>query len=256
MLKTVGWVYKPDEFHTMSKFTEYDSELGRCCPPWNESVKNPQNANERWAMNGLTGEALFAELEKPIYGINNDKKFGELLPVIAKLEPEFLIVSNWRVYPDIAPDYPDGTLFNLRQEIAPGKFKVFANATFDPFWWSVFAPLQYKEVSEASSTKIANPEYPAYLQKFNDWKNIVLQYLTPQGLYMFPGLPLIEGYQWKMDGVNIDQDANHPLATETAMTKFIRKDAPSSLWNTRVNSLVGTCIMKPYPLNVKYICGI
>lgn len=252
MLKKVGWTYQPDEFHHMSKFTDYDSELGRCCPPWNETVKNPQVASQRWAMNGLTGADLFAELEKPNF---EGKKFGELLPVVTRSEPKTLQVSSWRKYPDVVPDYPEGTLFNLRVQLTPKSYKQYANATFDPFWWGVFQP-EYKEVNEPNYTTIDNPAYPAYLQKFADWKAILLRYLTPQGLYTFPGLPMIEGYKWFEDGEEIPMSADHPLATETAMTKYFLKDAPEGIWNQRAASLVSTCILKPYPLNVRYICGI
>ena len=251
MLKKVGWTYQPDQHHLMSKFTEYDSDLGRCCPPWNEMVKNPPSG-QRWAMNGLTGEALFAELEKPNF---EGKPFGELLPVVTKHEPSTLQVSSWRKYPDVVPDCPAGTLFNLRIEIAPHKYKVFANATFDPFWWGVFEP-EYKQVDEPDYKIVENPAYPAYIQKFTDWKTVLLRYLTPQGLYMFPGLPMIDGYKWFEDGEEIPQSVDHPLATETAMTKYFLKDAPSGTWNKRAESLVSTCISKPYQLNVMYICGL
>ena len=254
MLKKVGWTYKPDEFHTSSKFTDYDSEFGRCCPPWNETVKTPQIASQRWAMNGLTGEALFDELEKPIYGPSG-QKFGELLPVVAKPEPATLQVSNWKKYPDVVPDYPEGTIFNLRIHIAPRNYKHYSDAIYDPFWWGVFQP-EWKKDGDPDYTTVENPEYPGYLQKFTDWKNIVLQYLKPQGFYTFPGLPMIEGYKWFEDGLEIPQSADHPLATETAMTKYFLKDAPSGTWNKRAESLVSTCISKPYPLNVMYICGL
>lgn len=254
MLKKVGWVYKPDEFHTMSKFEDFDTEYGQSGPPWNKPISNPI-ANERWSRNGLTGIELFNELELPIYGPDGNKKFGELLPVITKSEPATLQVSNWKKYPDFIPDYPIGTIFNLRTEIAPKKYKVFANAIYDAFWWSVFQP-EWKVDGSSNYTTIDNPAYPEYQQKLVDWKNIVLQYLIPQGLYRYPGLPMIDGYQWYEDGIKIDQDPDHMLATATDMYKFIRKDAPESTWMTKVNGLVGTCIMKPYPLNVRYICGI
>lgn len=253
MLKNVGWTYQPDEFHMMRKFEDFDTEYGQSGYPWNKPIRTP-NANERWSRNGLTGESLFAELERPIYG-NGNQKFGELLPVVTKVEPETLQVSSWRKYPDVIPDYPDGTLFNLRIEIAPHKHKVFPSAPYDSFWWSVFQP-EYKEVDEPNYTTVDNPDYPEYLEMFNTWKEVVLQYLIPQGLYQYPGLPLIDGYQWYEDGVRIPRDQNHFLATETAMYKMIRKNMPPSAWNVRVNGLVGTCIMQPYPLNVRYICGI
>lgn len=239
---TIKWYYTSGA-HSYNKSGTLDMQYGRI----DRGVVSPYKlALERDGLY-LTGTEALAELHKPIWGDNADKTFDDILPIIDRIVPEFIQVSNWRTFPDAVPVIGDGEVFNLRVEIAPNKHKVFANASFDPYWWGVMAPVQWKPVDEPSYVSAPNPEYPAYQEKFTQYEQILSQTFTQMGTYIFPSLKLIEGVTWliKYEGetewTTIEVDPNHPLASATG--GYIYKLLPVREyelrpWKNYVNSTI------------------
>lgn len=239
---TIKWYYTSGN-HSYNKSGTLDMQYGRLdrgvVPPYKLAL-------ERGGIY-LTGTEALAELQQPIWGENSDETFNEILPVVDKTVPEIIQVSNWRNFPDEYPEINDGDLFNLRVLIAPNKYKVFANATFDPYWWGVMSPIQWKPIDEPSYISTPNPEYPAYREKFILYEQILSQTFTQMGTYIFPSLKLIDGVTWliKYEGetewTTIDVDPNHPLASATGgyIYKLLPvRDFELRPWKNFVNSTI------------------
>lgn len=239
---TIKW-YHTVGAHSYNKSGTLDLQYGRL----DRGVTSPYKLAIEKDGEYLIGQDALDELHRPIWGDNADQTFNDILPVVDKIVPEVIQVSNWRTFPDVIPGSEDGEVFNLRIQLERNKYKVFANATFDPYWWGVVAPVQWKPVDEPSYISAPNPAYPEYQEKFILYEQILSQTFTQMGTYIFPSFKVIDGVTWliKYEGetewTNVPVDPNHPLASTTGgyIYKLLPvRDYELRPWKNIVNSTI------------------
>lgn len=245
----ISWASPPGPVST-SRTEYFDDQLGLCTAPWNKPIREPF---ELALGNGKMNQDAYDELMQSPEG---GETFADTLPYVQKAPPKTLSYSNYKQYPAVLPDPQEDVLYNVRQFISAGRYRTFIPCPYDPFWWNVMGVTEWKKVTESASYSVPNPEYDIYLQKRAQFKAIVAATFIPYGNYQFPGLPLIEGYKWYYDDVEILQDSEHPLANSDGGWKFIMKSLPSTMWDNKFEQAVSAGIFLPAPYNLKAILSI
>lgn len=253
---TISWNYTVGA-HNYNKSATLDMQYGRL----DRGVVSPYKLALEKDGQYLTGAEALAELQKPIWGENANKPFSEILPVVDKVVPEFIQVSNWRVFPDEVPVFEEGVVYNLRVEIEPNKYKVFSNGEYSAYWWGILAPIEWKPVDEPSSRQEPNPAYPLYLEKVQSYEQALATTFTQMGTYIFPSFKVIDGCTWKIkyDGdaewTYLPVDPNHYLASTTG--GYIYKLLPVREFELRPWSvIVNSTILSSGDTRLKLLLGI
>ena len=255
-IATIKWYYT-DGAHTYNKSGTLDMQYGRT----DRGVVPPYKLALEVDGEYLTGEAALAELQKPIWGTQQNLPFIETIPTYERSVPEYIYVSNWKTFPDAAPLNSEGLLYNLRVELAPGKYKNFQNASYDPYWWGIIAPVEWKLTTEPSAIQVQNPDYVQYQEDVMRYEQVLSETFTQMGTYIFPSLKLIDGVVWliKYEGettwTNIPVDPLHPLASTTG--GYIYKLLPTREYELKPWSVyVSSTLLVGGDLKLKRLLGI
>ncbi len=143
----------------------------------------------------FTQAEAYNELMIPKWGINGDKVFSDTLPLIPKLIPEFITVSNFVSF-DVEVPTDDTVLYILRKLVDSVKNTyMYTNAM--PLVYalagSYYGFTEWKKESDPYTKVIKNPDYedlnPVREAKLLEYENILKATFKLFGKYIFPGLP-------------------------------------------------------------------
>jgi hypothetical protein len=220
--------------------------------------------------NYLYGSDALTELQKPIWGDNQNQVFADILPVLTPdIGNPTLIISNYTSM-NTPPTEPGLYIMRKLADPTPGH---------ETYWYSSSIPLgtvqfgvafgfdYWKPADLPDSYSIPNPEYVANQalrsQQTAEYQQICQQTLTLMGKYAFPALPCkgSKTYKWwiKYEDdsslVSIPVDCNYWLAISnmTGGNKFLYRPVPNteistgtyptnvynSQWNVRVQLSIG-----------------
>lgn len=141
-----------------------------------------------------TQEEAYAELMKPIWGLDHDQVFDALLPIVPPPPSSTTWISNFKpIDPAVTPS--NDSLYIMRRVVSeiPKRY-AYSNAvpSFIIPYGLDLGYIEYKKAGESDGYQGANPDYQSLNttreQKLLEYENILKATFKLFGLYLFPAL--------------------------------------------------------------------